>query len=90
MGSPDNPALDAANGNHGFVLNWRCAQTGNNGTIEHRNYGNNEMEKWDVSATCDKVRIISTHFDTEPIMDILMINNRPYTGSIIIDQLITS
>lgn len=58
--------------------------------ITHLNYGNNEIENWNVVSDCESVYISSDQFDVEPVYDYLTIDGTRYTGSQSINQIIRS
>ena len=83
--------LQSGAGILGFVLNWSCvAQEGTSGTIEHEDYGNYQNRAWIINSDCDKVRIQSSHFDTERRYDTVAIGDQIYSGYLMdsIDQVV--
>jgi len=66
----------------GFVLRWSCyAQQGTAGTISLENYENNQHLVWRVESDCHRVRILSTHFHTQPGHDYVQIDHQDYHGN---------
>ena len=61
---------------------------GTGGIIALHEYENNHDQEWTVESECDRVRIVSTHFDTEGGFDHVTIGDQEYSGSVEIDQVV--
>ena len=60
------------------------------GIIEHRDYINDENVTWIVNPACADVRIRSTFFDTESDYDYLFLNGKQFSGSLAVDEVLSS
>lgn len=59
------------------------------GSIEHRNYINQENIIWNIEPTCSNVRIWSGFFQTEKNFDVVIVAGQPYSGSSDVNQMVS-
>ena len=62
------------------MSDWLLYLVPTSGIIELRDYDNLHDHVWEVNSGCDNVRIVSTHFDTEPGFDHVTIEGESYSG----------
>jgi len=83
-------ASDVDTVDKGFILTWECAQKGDFGIIQYKDYKSDHEETWEIISTCKKVRVISTEFDFNYQNDTLTVDDKTYSGTDTIDQLVKS
>ena len=63
---------------------------GTNGEIQLLYYDNNFDDVWQIRADCDHVHIFSTVFYVEDGYDFVTIDDKTFSGAIVVDQFVSS